>query len=51
VASVAIYEMVEVMDYTTAHIYSAIMVLISFLVLFAVYLFNHRHNRKFGGAS
>ncbi|HFS85268.1 MAG TPA: molybdate ABC transporter permease subunit [Epsilonproteobacteria bacterium] len=51
VASVAIYEMVEVMDYTTAHIYSAIMVLISFLVLFAVYLFNHRQNRKFGGAS
>ena len=42
VASVAIYEMVEEMDYTTAHIYSAIMVAISFLVLLIVYFFNKR---------
>jgi len=42
VASVAIYEMVEEMDYTTAHIYSAIMVAISFLVLLTVYFFNKR---------
>jgi len=48
VASVAIYEMVEMMDYTSAHIYSAIMLLISFLVLLAVYIFNHKHNKKFG---
>lgn len=48
VASVAIYEMVEVMDYTNAHIYSAIMVVISFLVLLSVYIFNRRQNRKFG---
>ena len=48
VASVAIYEMVEVMDYTSAHIYSAIMVGISFLVLLSVYLFNHQHSKKFG---
>ena len=48
VASVAIYEMVEMMDYTSAHIYSGIMLLISFSVLFSVYLFNHRHNKKFG---
>jgi molybdate transport system permease protein len=48
VASVAIYEMVEIMDYTTAHIYSAIMVIISFLVLLAVYLFNQKQGRKFG---
>lgn len=40
VASVAIYEFVEVMDYELAHIYSAIMVLISFLVLLSVYIFN-----------
>ena len=45
VASVAIYEQVEVMDYTSAHIYSAIMVAISFVVLLAVYLFS-RHSRK-----
>jgi len=44
VASVAIYEMVETMDYSTAHIYSAIMVAISFAVLFGVYLFNRRQN-------
>jgi molybdate transport system permease protein len=42
VASVAIYEMVEEMDYATAHIYSAIMVLISFTVLFIVYIFNKK---------
>ncbi len=42
VASVAIYEMVEEMDYTAAHIYSAIMVLISFTVLFVVYAFNKK---------
>ena len=40
VASVAIYEMVETLDYKNAHIYSAIMVLISFLVLLIVYIFN-----------
>lgn len=40
VASVAIYEFVEIMDYKSAHIYSAIMVIISFLVLLSVYIFN-----------
>lgn len=49
VASVAIYEFVEIMDYESAHIYSAIMVAISFLVLLSVYIFNHKHNMKFGG--
>jgi molybdate transport system permease protein len=39
VASVAIYEFVEIMDYSTAHIYSIIMIIISFLVLL---------NKKFG---
>ena len=48
VASVAIYEMVEIMDYTTAHIYSAIMVIISFLVLLSVYIFNQKQSRRFG---
>jgi molybdate transport system permease protein len=51
VASVAIYEMVETMDYAGAHIYSAIMVAISFVVLLLVYLFNHKESRKFGGLS
>jgi len=40
VASIAIYEMVEMMDYENAHIYSAIMLLMSFLVLLSVYIFN-----------
>ena len=42
VASVAIYEMVEIMDYSTAHIYSGIMVLMSFVVLLSVYIFNNK---------
>lgn len=48
VASVAIYEMVEMMDYKNAHIYSAIMVAISFTVLLGVYIFNHRYKRRIG---
>ena len=48
VASVAIYEMVEIMDYKGAHIYSAIMLGISFVVLLSVYTFNAKHKRKFG---
>jgi molybdate transport system permease protein len=48
VASVAIYEMVDTMDYTSAHIYSALMVGISFVVLLSVYLFNAKQNRRFG---
>lgn len=47
VASIAIYEMVEIMDYSSAHIYSAIMVILSFLVLLGVYTFNHK--QKFSG--
>lgn len=49
VASVAIYEMVEMMDYAGAHIYAAIMIGISFFVLLAVYLFNHKQRTKIGG--
>jgi molybdate transport system permease protein len=47
VASVAIYEMVEMMEYGKAHIYSALMVLMSFFVLLSVYIFNH-NQRKIG---
>ncbi len=45
VASVAIYEMVEVMDYKNAHIYSAIMLIISFIILIIVYIFNSKYKR------
>lgn len=39
VASVEIYELVENMQYTQAHLYSFLMLTMSFLVLFGVYLF------------
>jgi len=48
VASVAIYEAVEVMDYELAHIYSAIMLSLSFMVLLGVYLFNRHHTKRIG---
>jgi molybdate transport system permease protein len=47
VASLAIYEMVEIMDYRSAHIYSAIMVFMSFITLLFIYIFNHK--QKFSG--
>ena len=37
VASIAIYEATEMLDFTTDHIYSGIMLAISFFVLFCVY--------------
>ncbi len=51
VASVAIYEFVEVMDYEMAHIYSGIMLLLSFIVLLSVYLFNSHHKKRIGISS
>lgn len=47
VASIAIYEMVEIMDYSAAHIYSAIMLIFSFFVLLSVYIFNAQQKNKF----
>lgn len=47
VASVAIYEFVEIMDYKSAHIYSGIMVVISFIVLLSVYVFNKKAKNSF----
>ncbi len=48
VASVAIYEFVETMDYAQAHIYSGMMLGLSFIVLLGVYLFNHNYNKRLG---
>lgn len=42
VASIAIFEAVEMLDYTKAHIYALLMLIISFLVLFIVYLLNSK---------
>lgn len=47
VASVAIYEFVEILDYDMAHIYSAIMLVLSFLVLLSVYIFNAKQKKSF----
>ncbi|MGA1939259.1 molybdate ABC transporter permease subunit [Arcobacter sp. YIC-310] len=47
VASVAIYEFVEILDYNMAHVYSAIMLILSFLVLLGVYIFNNKHKKSF----
>ncbi len=49
VASVAIYEMVEIMDYKSAHIYSGLMLMMSFIVLLSVYIFNHKNSKQFAG--
>ena len=51
VASIAIYEFTETMDYTNAHIYSAIMITLSFLTLLGVYIFNGKQKRVFAGLS
>ena len=51
VASVAIYEFVETMDYTNAHIYSIIMILLSFFTLLGVYIFNGKQKKVFSGFS
>ena len=41
-----IYEFVETLDYTNAHIYSAIMIIMSFLVLLSVYIFNQKQKKQ-----
>jgi molybdate transport system permease protein len=40
VVSIAIYDAVEKLDYTSAHIYSAILFAFSFFILLLVYMFN-----------
>ena len=47
VASVAIYDYVETLDYEKAHIYSLIMLIISFFVLLFVYIFNEKNKKRF----
>jgi len=47
VASVAIYDYVEMMDYKSAHFYSAVMLGLSFLILLFVYIFNEKEKKKY----
>jgi len=46
VASIAIYEYVENLDYTSAHIYSFILLLLSFLVLVIVNFYNYSKRKN-----
>ena len=46
VISIAIYDEVEAMNYSSAASYSLILLLFSFLVLLGVYLINHHQRRK-----
>ncbi len=48
VASVAIYDLVEVMDYEKANIYAGVLLLFSFTILVLVYWFNYRHKLRVG---
>ena len=48
VASIAIYELVELLDYKTAHIYSLILIAFSFAVLMVVYVLNRRYKALSG---
>lgn len=41
------FDFVEMLDYDSAHIYSILMVTLSFVVLFCVYLFNYKHKAKY----
>ncbi len=42
VVSIAIYDAVEKLDYSTAHIYSAILLVLSLLTILSVYILNRR---------
>ena len=46
VVSVQIYDHVEALEYTQAHWLSAVMLVFSFVILVALYSFNHRNNHS-----
>jgi len=45
VASIAIYDEVEMMNYNTANTYAAILFIVSFIILLTVYLLNRRFDK------
>ena len=47
VASIAIYDQVEALNYATAHRYSLVLLLLAFLVLLMVYLVNGGYLKRF----
>jgi molybdate transport system permease protein len=46
VASIAVYEYIENLDYKAAHIYSFILLFISLITLFIVYYFQNKSKNK-----
>ena len=47
VASIAVYNEVEALNYNTAHQYSLVLLALAFLVLLTVYLVNGGYLKKF----
>ncbi|MDH3710491.1 MAG: molybdate ABC transporter permease subunit, partial [Cyclobacteriaceae bacterium] len=47
VASIAIYDQVEALNYTAAHRYSLVLLFLAFLVLLMVYLVNGGYLKRF----
>ena len=45
VASIAVYDAVESMDYQSANIYAFILFAVSFVILLSLYMFNYRLQR------
>lgn len=48
VASIAIYEQVEAMNYQNAHAYSLFLFIVTFIILLIVYLINEDYHKRFG---
>lgn len=48
-ASIAIYDEVEALNYSTAHVYAAILLIVSFTILLIVYTTNKRLRRSVAG--
>lgn len=46
VASIAIYENVEMLEYSQAHAYSALLIVLNFVILLGVYILNRRYRLK-----
>jgi molybdate transport system permease protein len=47
VASIAIYDYTETLDYHLANVYSLILLLFSFIILVGVYIFNRKFNVRY----
>ncbi|MFK7936953.1 MAG: molybdate ABC transporter permease subunit [Saprospiraceae bacterium] len=47
VASIAIYDEVESLNYAAAHLYSGVLLVITFVILLVVYLFRNKNERKY----